>query len=173
MATGTTYSVQFRRKRQQKTNYKKRLNLLKSGSTRFVVRPTNKNTHAQLISYNEDGDSILSHASSSELKKLGWDHSTSNTPASYLTGLLCGIRAKESGVKFAILDSGLHPHIKGSKIYPEVAGIADSGIKIPVDKKVIPSLDRISGKVIASYLERSKGIESDFEKMKSKITGSR
>lgn len=172
MATGTTYSVPFRRKREQKTNYKKRLNLLKSGSTRFVVRLTNKNTITQLIKYKEDGDQVVSHASTCDLKGFGWSHSTSNTPAAYLGGLLCGFRAKKKGIEKAILDSGLHPHTKGSKIYAAVKGLLDSGIHIPVDEDVIPSKDRISAKAIASYNKGSKDIEKDFEEIKAKIAES-
>jgi len=173
MATGTTFSVKYRRKREQKTNYKKRLNLLKSHSIRLVVRPTNKNILAQLVEYEADGDKILSHAKSTELAKLGWKYSKSNTPSAYLVGLLCGIRAKEKGVEAAILDSGLHPHIKGSKIYACVKGLLDAGIAIPIDEEVIPGEDRITGKTIASYVKGSDGMEGDFANVKDKIMGSK
>lgn len=169
MATGTTYAVKFRRKREQKTNYKKRLNLLKSHRIRFISRPSNKNIICQLIEYHEDGDKILAHANSSDLKKMGWNHSTSNTPAAYLTGLLCGVNGKKKGVTDAILDTGLNPHIKGSKIYASLKGLVDSGIESPVDESVFPSEGRLKGAAIASYLERSKNIESDFEKLKNDI----
>ena len=169
MATGAVYSVRYRRKREQKTDYKGRLNLLKSATTRFVVRPTNKHMLAQLVDYDEDGDKVIVHVKSSQLKKLGWTHSTSNTPAAYLTGLLCGVQGKGKGVEKAILDLGLFPHAKGSKIYAAQKGLIDAGVESPADEAVIPSQDRITGKTIASYLEKSKGIEADFEKVKNNI----
>jgi large subunit ribosomal protein L18 len=169
MASGANYSVKYRRKREQKTDYKRRLNLLKSGITRFVVRPSNRNTLTQLIEYHEDGDHILAQAKSNELRKMGWGHSTSNTPAAYLTGLLCGVRGKAKGVDRAILNSGLYPHVKGSKMYAALKGLIDSGVESNADEAVFPSEDRIKGKVIASYVEKSRNIEKDFDKAKDVI----
>ncbi|MBD3387702.1 MAG: 50S ribosomal protein L18 [Candidatus Altiarchaeales archaeon] len=169
MATGATYSVRYRRKRQQKTDYKRRLNLLKSETTRFVVRPTNKNTIAQLIEYSEDGDKVVAQANSGELKKMGWAHSTSNTPAAYLSGLLCGVRGREKGVEKAVLDTGLYPMIRGSRIYAALKGLIDSGVESGADEVIFPAEDRIRGKVIAAYVERSKNIEADFDKVKASI----
>jgi large subunit ribosomal protein L18 len=169
MATGATYAVQYRRKREQKTNYKKRLNLLKSGVTRFVVRPSNKNILAQLVNYEENGDKVLVTVKSNELGKLGWTHATSNTPAAYLTGLLCGVKGKGKGVEKAILDTGLFPQTKGSRIYACLKGLVDSGIETPVNPEIFPSEDRITGKTIGSYVEKSKGIDADFKKVKETI----
>ena len=90
MVTNTTYSVKFRRRRENKTNYKKRLNLIKSKEIRLVLRPTNKYVIAQLVEFHQDGDKIIVSANSKDLKKYGWNISCSNTPAAYLTGFLCG-----------------------------------------------------------------------------------
>ncbi len=169
MATGTTYSVKYRRKREQKTDYKSRLNLLKSERIRFVPRQSNKNMLAQLIKYTPDGDQVLAHANSNELAKMGWTHSTSNTPSAYLTGLLCGVRGKKAGVEDAILDLGLQSHIKGSKIYACLKGLKDAGVDSPADDGIFPAEDRISGKVLASHVEKSKNIEADFKKIKQSI----
>jgi large subunit ribosomal protein L18 len=172
MATKATYSVRFRRKRQQKTDYKRRLALLKSGATRFVVRPSNKHTLTQLIQYHEDGDKVIATAKSQELVKMGWGHSMSNTPAAYLTGLLCGARGKAKGVDSAILDSGLYPQIRGCRMYAALKGLIDSGIESKVSDVIFPAEDRLRGKVIASYVEKSKGIEADFEKVRDAILSS-
>jgi large subunit ribosomal protein L18 len=169
MATGATYTVHYRRKRQQKTDYKKRLNLLKSGITRFVVRPSNKYMTAQLVDYHDDGDVVKVTVTSKELKKLGWEHGASSTPAAYLTGLLCGVRGKSKGVEKAILDMGLFPQTKGSKIYGTLKGLIDAGIESPADPEIFPSDDRITGKTIGSYLEKSKNIEANFKKVKETI----
>ncbi|MFH1056037.1 MAG: 50S ribosomal protein L18 [Candidatus Altiarchaeota archaeon] len=169
MADGANYSVRYRRKREQKTDYKKRLNLLKSGTTRFVVRPSNKSILMQLVQYEEDGDKVVAHVTSRELKKLGWAHSTSNTPAAYLTGLMCGTKGKANGVEKAILDMGLYPQVKGSKIYGALKGLIDSGVESPADASIFPSEDRLSGKVIASYSTKAKDMEKDFNSIKEKI----
>jgi len=169
MATGATYSVKYRRKREQKTNYKRRLNLLKSRITRFVVRPSNKHMIAQLVDYTEDGDKVIAHATSAELVKMGWKHSTSSTPAAYLTGLLCGSRGKAKGVKKAILDTGLFPQVKGSRIYATLKGLIDSGVESPADEEIFPAEERITGKTLSSYVQKSKDIEKDFASMKQNI----
>jgi large subunit ribosomal protein L18 len=172
MASRATYSVKYRRKRQQKTDYRRRLRLLKSGSIRFVVRPSNKHTLTQLVEYNEDGDKIIASAKSGELVKMGWVHSTSNTPAAYLTGLLCGVRGRAKGVDEAILDSGLYPQIRGCRMYAALKGLIDSGVESRVDEVIFPPEDRIRGKVIASYIEKSRGIEAEFDKIKNTILNS-
>jgi large subunit ribosomal protein L18 len=169
MATGASYTVAYRRKREQKTNYKRRLNLLKSGITRFVVRPSNKHISTQLVDYEENGDKIIASAHSSELKEYGWAHSTSNTPSAYLTGLLCGARGKAKGVEKAILDMGLFPQVNGSKIYATLKGLKESGVESPAEEDIFPSEDRITGKIISSYSKKAKDMEADFAKVKAAI----
>ena len=169
MANKITYVVAFRRKRDGKTDYKKRLNLLKSGTTRLVVRPSNKHMLAQLVEYGESGDKIIASAHSKELSEFGWTHSNSNTPAAYLTGMLCGVRGKGKGVGKAILDNGLLASIKGSRIFAALKGCIDSGVKVPVSEEILPDEKRITGAHIAAYVQRSKDITSDFNKVKEKI----
>jgi len=169
MAKNVSYVVQYRRKREGKTDYKKRLDLLKGGITRLVVRPSNKHMLVQLINYSENGDKVVASAHSKELGELGWSHSTSNTPAAYLTGLLCGARGKSKGVSGAILDNGLFTAIKGSRIFASLKGCVDAGVSVPVGEEILPDESRISGQHIASYVEKSKNITSDFIKVKEKI----
>ncbi len=173
MATGATYSVDFRRKREQRTDYKRRLNLLKSGITRFVVRTSNRHVVAQLVAYSEDGDKVVAAANSAELAEYGWKHATSNTPAAYLTGLLCGVRGRKANVESAILDTGLYPVTKGSRIYATLKGLKDAKVVSEADASVFPSEDRLTGKVIASYREGSKGMEADFSKVKEAVLKSK
>jgi len=166
MAKRADYVVPFRRKREGKTNYKKRLNLLKSRVTRLVVRPSNKHMLVQLVDYKENGDVVISTAYSKELKKFGWDFATGNLPAAYLTGLLCGFRGQEKGVKRAILDLGLFPSVKGSRSYAALKGAIDSGLKIPVGEGVLPDEKRISGEHISDKYE---GITEKFEEVRKEI----
>jgi len=148
--------VQFRRKRERKTNYKKRISLLTSGKPRIVIRKSICNINIQIIEYKPEGDSVLTSANSKELVKLGYSLNRGNIPSAYLTGLLLGQKAKKKGVKEAIVDAGLNAHIKGSKIYAALKGIVDSGLKVPCSKDIFPSEERISGAHISNYAEKLK-----------------
>jgi len=169
MATGATYSVRYRRKRQKRTDYKRRLNLLKSGIARFVSRPTNKHIITQIIQYSPESDMVVAQANSGELIKYGWNHCTSNIPAAYLTGLLCAVKAKEAGVKEAILDTGLYPQVNGSRMYSSLKGLIDGGVSSNASEDIFPDEERLQGAHIAAYLDRSKSIVEDFKKTKNKI----
>jgi len=59
-----------------------------------VVRKSLKSIHASIIDYNKNGDITKVSSHSENLKKLGWNYSTGNLPAAYLTGLLLGKKAK-------------------------------------------------------------------------------
>ncbi len=166
-----TYKMQFRRRREFKTNYKKRLTLLKSRKPRLVVRKSLKYIRAQIIEYDEKGDKTIASVVSSELKKLGWNFACDNTPAAYLTGLLIGKKAKEKKIDEVVLDAGLHTSTKGSRIYAVVKGAVDAGLKLPYDPVVLPSDERISGKHIADYNKKVADMPAEFEKIKKKIIG--
>ena len=94
MPRGKKTVVPHRRRRELKTDYHKRFRLLKSGNPRIVVRKSVKNISCQVVEYQPSGDKTLFSADSKELKKLGWNAGAGNIPAAYLTGLLCGTRAK-------------------------------------------------------------------------------
>ena len=49
MADSPIYKVSFRRRREKKTDYAKRLALVKSGKFRLVVRKSNSDTYAQIV----------------------------------------------------------------------------------------------------------------------------
>jgi len=168
MAKGPNYVVGYRRKRKGKTNYKKRLNLLKSGKSRVVIRKSNKHATAQIVDYKDGGDVVIASSHSSELEKFGWSHGGGNIPASYLTGLLCGLRAKSKGVKKGILDMGLNPSFKGNRIYSALRGVQEGGIEIPTDETISPSEERVVGKHISDY-KKSDKITKEFKQVKEKI----
>ena len=90
----TIKKVNYRRKREGKTNYKKRLKLLLSKKPRLVIRRSLNNISLQIIEYQTNGDKIIVGTNSSELKKMGWTANTGNIPAAYLTGLLLAKKAK-------------------------------------------------------------------------------
>lgn len=155
--------VQFRRRKNGKTDYRARLKLLKSGKPRAVVRKTLRNTIVQIVKYNEKGDEILASAISTELKKYGWNSSFSNIPAAYLTAFLAGKKAQKIGIKNAVLDIGINVPSKGCKMFAALKGLVDSGMEIPHGDEVFPSKERIRGEHINSKLP------SMFEDVKSKI----
>lgn len=158
------FNVPMRRKREGKTDYRKRLKLLLSHKPRLVVRPSLKNITAQIIEYHQEGDKVIVSSNSSELEKFGWVFSKSNVPAAYLTGLLAGIRAISKGIKKAILDVGLHTPTKGSKIFACLKGAADAGLEVPFSKDILPSEERIKGKHIIAYVELLKKDGKKYEK---------
>ena len=143
--------IDKKRRRQAKTDYRKRLVLLKSKSPRVVIRKTNRYIILQIIKSKHAKDNVLYSVNTKELLKLGWPEkkkgSLKSISASYLGGLLLGKKAKKLKER-AILDTGLIPNTKGSRVYAAVKGLADSGIEIKYNEKIMPSEDRIQGKHI-------------------------
>ncbi|HEC88690.1 MAG TPA: 50S ribosomal protein L18 [Thermoplasmata archaeon] len=158
----------FRRRREGKTDYRKRHALLKSRKIRVVVRKSNKNIKIQFAEYNPEGDKIITSVTGSALKKYGWEYSLSNVPSAYLTGLLAGKRALKNGIKEGILDIGLYSPRKGSKIFAALKGVVDAGVDVPYGEEILPSEERIYGKHIndelAEKVEEIKNkIEEEYE----------
>ena len=157
-----TYSVPHRRRREGKTDYRKRLKLIKSKKPRFVVRKSLNNTTCQIIKYNSKGDETLVRADYGELKKWGWKGHGGNLASAYLTGYLCGLRAKSKKIKAAVLDTGLYRSTKGSRIYAALKGAIDAGLDIPHSDKILPEEDRISGKHIEEYAKQLSGDKKKY-----------
>jgi large subunit ribosomal protein L18 len=149
-------TILFRRKREGRTNYKKRLLLLQSKKPRLIIRKTNKQVILQIAEYSPKGDKIICGVNSSALKKTGWEYSCNNLPACYLAGLILGKKALAKKVKDAVVDAGLQTQVPGSKIYAAVKGVIDAGMKIPVSEDVFPTNERIAGKDIAAFFAISK-----------------
>ena len=159
MPHGSRYRVPLRRRREQKTDYQARKGFVVSHKPRLVARSSLKNTVAQIIVAKPIGDMVLASAHSSELvKKYGWKGATGNIPAAYLTGLLCGLKAKQKSVSEAILDLGLVSPTKGSKVFSTMAGVVDAGVKIPHNPEKI-SRSRIFGYHIVEYAESLGGAD--------------
>ncbi len=75
-------------KNRKRTNYRKRLELLKSGIPRLVVRKTDNSVIAHVVEFGESGDKTIAMVRGTDLKKFGWELSSKNSPASYLVGYL-------------------------------------------------------------------------------------
>ncbi len=164
----SNYVLALKRRREGKTNYKKRLAFLMSNKPRLVVRITNTQFIAQIVRYNPEGDiTELQFNSSSLKKKFGWDYNVKNLPSAYLTGYVLGRMALQKGIDEVILDVGLRkPHRKG-RIYALVKGMLDAGVYIPHDPSILPDEDRLKGLHIKKYL--GKDVASKFDEVKEKI----
>ena len=169
MARKTVITVPHRRKRQGKTDYKRRLSSLLSDKPRFVVRKTPNNIHIQIVNYEAKGDKVIVYVHGNDLHKLGWNFGTGNTPSAYLTGYMAGKNAVSKGIKEAILDIGLQA--QSERLYAALKGAVDAGLMIPHDKKIIPKQDRLDGKHIAAFFESVKeGQEfGDYRKKNLKV----
>ena len=70
MRKDKTRTIPHRRRREGRTNYKKRISLLKSRTTRVIIRRFNGNMLIQLINYAPEGDKVILTTSTQELKKV-------------------------------------------------------------------------------------------------------
>lgn len=152
MAKNSRYCVPYRRRREGKTDYRKRKALVPSGKPRLVVRGTLKNLTTQIVVAKPHGDEVIVSAHSRELpKNYGWKAPRGNLPAAYLTGLLCGLKAKVKDIKEVILDIGLHPPSKGTRVFAALKGVLDAGLNVSHSEEKLPDEKRIKGEHIAQY----------------------
>ncbi len=157
--------VQKRRRREYKTDYLKRLKLLKGEKPRIVFRKTNRYIIAQYIISEEAQDKILIGIDSRELKKYGWPEnaqgSLKSIPASYLTGYLMGKNILKKKLETPILDSGMNRVLHKNRIYAFLNGLVDSEIKINCKREFFPEDSRIKGGHLKNKIP--------FEEIKLKI----
>ncbi len=164
MARGPRYKVPLRRRREGKTNYRKRLKLLLSRKPRLVVRVTNRRIIAQIVEYDPAGDRIVVGVDSSMLREYGWKGDLNNTPAAYLTGILVAKKALEKGISEAVLDIGLHTPTRGSRVFAVLRGAVEAGLNVPHRDDVLPDDSRVKGEHIASYYEMNPEMFGEYEK---------
>lgn len=169
MATNGRYFVQFRRRREGKTDYYQRQRLIVSGKNRMVIRKTNRHIIIQLVSATMEGDYTLVHVNSRELRDLGYTGYLGNTPAAYLAGMLFAVRAMNAGYTEAIADIGLQVASTGARVFAAVKGAVEAGFEIPVGESILPDDDRCNGKVIAEYDERFSDLAENVEAVKDAI----
>ena len=155
----------FRRRRQLKTDYRKRIALLKSGKPRLVVRRYNNTIIVQLVEFNKHGDRSAFTVSSKKLRNYGWEGHGGNIPAAYLTGYLAGKMAMKKGYNEAVLDIGISRSTKSNAIFAAAKGAVDAGLSMPFSHDVDES--RIKGEHIKAF--SGKDIPAMFEKVKENI----
>lgn len=156
------------RRREGKTNYRRRKRAILSRKPLLYVFISNKNIYAQIIKPEIGGDEVLASASSKDLAKMGWKFGGKNLPTAYLVGLLIGKKAKGAGIDEAILYTGVKRFVAGSRVAAVVKGAIDYGLEIPFDEKAAPTEDRILGKHIIEYYNMLK--ESDPEIAKRRLS---
>ncbi|KAK9697556.1 hypothetical protein RND81_08G044800 [Saponaria officinalis] len=162
------FQVKFKRRRAGKTDYRARTRLINQDKNkyntpkyRFVVRFTNKDIVAQIISASITGDIVLAAAYAHELPRYGLEVGLSNYAAAYCTGLLLARRvlkmlemddeyegnAEATGEDFsvepadtrrpfrALLDVGLVRTTTGNRVFGALKGALDGGLDIPHSDK--------------------------------------
>nr|GMD24936.1 60S ribosomal protein L5 [Ipomoea batatas]GMD24947.1 60S ribosomal protein L5 [Ipomoea batatas] len=151
-----------------KTDYRARVRLINQDKNkyntpkyRFVVRFTNKDIVAQIVSASIAGDIILASAYSHELPRYGLEVGLTNYAAAYCTGLLLARRVlktlelddeyegnvEATGEDFsvepgesrrpfrALLDVGLIRTTTGNRVFGALKGALDGGLDIPHSDK--------------------------------------
>ena len=157
-----------RRRKENKTDYKKRYNLLKSGIPRIVFRKTNKYAIAQYVLSEGAQDKIIFGIDSKKLLKYGWPENSKGSlkslSACYLTGYLMGTIILKKELEKPIVDFGMIAPLHKSKIFSFLKGLIDSGININCKKEAIPENSRIKGEHMKNKIP--------FEEIKTKIKNS-
>ncbi|NHJ22980.1 MAG: 50S ribosomal protein L18 [Candidatus Lokiarchaeota archaeon] len=170
MAKGPRYRRPLRRRGEGRTNYSKRLKLLKSKKIRAVIRASNNHIIVQFIESKLGGDKILISAHSKELgKKFGWKANTKNIPASYLTGYLAGLRAKKNNIKEAILDLGIFYH--RNRVLAAFQGLLKAEVDIPYRDEFFP--EGLNGRINGTHIEEYANLlkNEDPEKYNQTFSG--
>jgi large subunit ribosomal protein L18 len=166
LAHGSRYKLAFKRRREGKTDYRARLNLIGLDKSRLVVRITNQHTIAQIINVKLNGDETVVSAHSNEIKKMGWLGNGKNTSAAYLTGFLLGKKALKAGITAAVLDIGLKSSTRGARIFAALKGAVEAGLNVPHGDVILPAEERIRGEHVAAYAESlsDEEVEKRFSK---------
>ncbi|KAF5805123.1 putative ribosomal protein L5 eukaryotic/L18 archaeal [Helianthus annuus] len=163
------FQVKFKRRRQGKIDYCARVRLLNQDKDkyntpkyRYVVRFSNKDITAQIISATIVGDIVLASAYAHELPHYGLKVGLTNYVAAYCTGLLLARRVGEdysvepgeSRRPFrALLDVGLIQTTTGNRVFGALKGALDGGLDIPHSEKRFAGFDK-DGKSLDADVHR-------------------
>jgi len=146
-----------RRRKENKTDYKARLGLLKSGKNRLVIRKTNRFIIAQIVGSNIAQDEVIIGVNSKELISKGWPKekigSLKNLQACYLTGFLLG---KKYNGEEVILDIGLQRNVHKGRIYAVLKGVVEAGLNIKHNEESLPSDERINDEKMKEIVKKIK-----------------
>lgn len=157
--------ITLKRRLKYKTDYRRRLKLLKSEKPRLVIRKTNKYIIAQIVKSDESRDFTIIFVNSKELNKFSWKYGFKNLPASYLTGYLAAKKSLKKNIKEVVVDIGLHSSTKGSKIYAVIKGAIDGGLSLSCSEKMFDE-PRFKGKHLQM---KFKDMDKKIDEIKQKI----
>eukprot|EP00243_Klebsormidium_subtile_P005666 TRINITY_DN2299_c0_g2_i1.p1 TRINITY_DN2299_c0_g2~~TRINITY_DN2299_c0_g2_i1.p1 ORF type:complete len:293 (-),score=118.72 TRINITY_DN2299_c0_g2_i1:214-1092(-) len=171
------FQVKYRRRREGKTDYRARIRLVTQDKNkyntpkyRFVVRFTNRDIVAQIVSAKLTGDIVLAAAYAHELPRYGLKIGLTNYAAAYCTGLLLARRllnklgldelypgneeatgedynveeGEEKRPFTALLDVGLARTTTGNRVFGALKGALDGGLDVPHNEKRFPGYDKES-----------------------------
>ncbi|MEK6741795.1 MAG: 50S ribosomal protein L18 [Nanoarchaeota archaeon] len=156
-----------RRRQENKTDYGKRVNVIKSGIPRVVFRKTNKYVIAEYTTSKAAQDKIELGTTSKVLLMHGWPKELSgslkSTPAVYLTGFLFGKEILAKKLQIPIIDIGMTRNIHKNKVFAFLKGLKDSGLNVKCEEQYYPDENRIKGKHLKEDFSKT------FEEIKLKI----
>lgn len=184
------YHVKYKRRRQGKTDYYARKRMITQAKNKYnapkyrlVVRFTNKDIIAQIVSAEIGGDKIFMAAYSHELRRYGIQHGLTNWAAAYCTGLLLARRTlkklkldedfvgvEEPDGEFKLteategedgrrpfkcfLDVGLTRTTTGARIFGAMKGASDGGLYVPHSENRFPGYDPEAKELDAETLSK-------------------
>ncbi|PRT53308.1 60S ribosomal protein L5 [Wickerhamiella sorbophila] len=182
------FQTPFRRRREGKTDYYARKRLVtqhkakyNSPKYRLVVRFTQKDIVAQIVSSQITGDVVLAAAYAHELPRYGVKHGLTNWSSAYAVGLLIARRVlqklgldetyqgdEEHSGEFSLteavedgprpfkvfLDVGLARTTCGAKVFGVLKGASDGGLYVPHSPKCFPGWDIESEELDAEVLQK-------------------
>lgn len=156
-----------RRRKENKTDYRIRVGLLKSGKPRILFRKSNKYIIAQYVTSKEAQDRVVFGFTSKILLERGWPEakkgSLNSLPAAYLTGLLFGKKIIEKKLANPVLDIGMTRNVNRSRIFAFQKGLVDAGVALKSKEEAFPPEERIKGKHL------KEDFSGTFDKIKSEI----
>ncbi|KAF3047017.1 60S ribosomal protein L5 [Didymella heteroderae] len=185
------YQVKYKRRRSGKTDYYARKRLITQAKNKYnapkyrlVVRFTNKDIVAQIVTSEISGDKVFMAAYAHELKAYGITHGLTNWSAAYATGLLLARRVLKkleldehfTGVEEAdgeyniteaveidgeerrpfkvFLDVGLTRTSTGARVFGAMKGASDGGLFVPHSENRFPGFDIESKELDAETLRK-------------------
>jgi len=163
-----SYKALLRRRRDGKTDYRRRRQLVVGRRPFVTVFVGGKNVLVQIHEAKPQGDLVLVSSHSKQLERMGWRASRKSIPASYLTGYLAGLKAITRGVGETVLYTGVKNFVAGSRVAAAVKGLRDAGLKVLSDPATFPSEERLRGEHVSRYLESIKSPTTQFSALVNK-----
>ncbi|KAK5124647.1 60S ribosomal protein L5 [Meristemomyces frigidus] len=185
------YQVKYKRRRAGKTDYYARKRLITQAKNKYnapkyrlVIRFTNKDIIAQIVTSEITGDKVFVAAYAHELKRYGVNHGLTNWASAYCVGLLIARRAlakleladtfegvEEADGEYKVtepaehdgeerrpfkcyLDVGLTRTSTGARVFGAMKGASDGGLYIPHSEKRFPGFDIESKELDAETLRK-------------------